>query len=47
MFEKRNIDLTKPISTLCYNGNAASLLALAIAECGNENAGVYFVSPYH
>ena len=44
VFSDHGVDLQKPISTLCYNGNAASLLALGAAICGHEEAGVYFVS---
>jgi len=44
LFESRGINLTKPTTTMCYNGHAACLVALAMATCGKDDASVYYGS---
>ena len=41
IFEELRIDLTRPIITTCGSGISASLLALALYVCGNQNVAVY------
>lgn len=44
VFRSAGVDLSKPLVTMCYNGNAASLLALAANVCGHEDVSVYYGS---
>ena len=44
MFATYGVDLKKPLTTMCYNSNAASLFALATYICGKDDTSVYFVS---
>jgi len=44
VFESAGVRLDLPITTLCYNGNNASFLALCAAEAGKEDAAVYYGS---
>ena len=44
IFEKVGARWDWPITTLCYNGNNASFLALCAAETGRDDAAVYYAS---
>ena len=44
VLEKAGIDLGKPMTTMCYNGHAACLMALAASVIGKEDVAVYYVS---
>lgn len=41
IFETSCIDLTRPVVTTCGSGISASVIALALYLCGNQNAAVY------
>jgi thiosulfate/3-mercaptopyruvate sulfurtransferase len=43
-FRKMGVDLNKPITTLCYNGNAACVVALGAAFAGKTDTAVYYGS---
>ncbi len=40
-FERAGVDLTRPIVTTCGSGISASILALALARLGRDDAAVY------
>ena len=44
VLEQAGIDLSKPMTTMCYNGHAACLMALAASILGKEDVAVYYVS---
>lgn len=44
LFATYGVDLKKPLTTMCYNGNAATLFALATYICGKDDTSVYFGS---
>ena len=44
MFASERVDLTKPVTTLCYSGVTATVMALAAAHAGKTDAAVYAVS---
>ncbi|KAK2187611.1 hypothetical protein NP493_160g03029 [Ridgeia piscesae] len=46
VLEQAGIDLSKPMTTMCYNGHAACLMALAASVLGKEDVAVYYVSLY-
>ncbi len=41
VFAKFDIDLTRPVLTTCGSGISASVIALALYVCGNQNTAVY------
>jgi thiosulfate/3-mercaptopyruvate sulfurtransferase len=41
LFKKVGIDVSKPVVTTCGSGVTASMLALALAVLGQNNAAVY------
>ena len=43
VFRDFGVDLARPLVTTCYNGHAATLLALAAAVCGKTDTSVYYV----
>ena len=43
MFEENGVNLQQPITSTCYIGHTACVLALAAAVCGKKDAAVYAV----
>ena len=44
VFKQAGIDLSKPLTSMCYLGNAATVLALGAHLCGKTDVAVYYVS---
>ena len=44
VFQDAGIDLDQPVTTMCYLGNAATVVALAGHLCGKHDVSVYYVS---
>lgn len=44
VFDETDIDLSKPVVTVCYNGNNASLLRLVLNMVGKTDVSVYYGS---
>lgn len=44
VFQGIGVDLAKPLTTMCYIGNASSVLAMSAYLCGKEDVANYYVS---
>ena len=47
VFKDAGIDLSKPVTAMCYSGMSSSALALAADVCGCSDVSVFFVSMDH